>query len=192
MFDEHGDIRRPFAKGRNAQRVDVETVVEILSKSACRDFLLEVAVSRGDDARRHLNGPIAAEPRHLPVFQHAKQFGLCRKRQFSDFVEKQSPVTGRFECASAKAVCAGERAALVAEQFAFDKLFRQRRAVHRDQRRLRAGPQPVQFARHQFLARAAFTDDQDSAWNRRHTGDRRAERPHGRAVADKRRLAVES
>ena len=79
----------------------------------------------------------------------------------------------------------------MAEQFALHELLGQSRAVHRDERGLRAGSQPVQFARHQFFARAAFSGDQDAAWNPRNTFNGGTERPHGHAVADKRRFSVE-
>ena len=49
----------------------------------------------------------------------------------------------------------------------------------------------MQLARDQFLARAALPDDQHAARNRRDARDRLAERPHRRAVADERRVAVE-
>ena len=171
---------RPLAQRRHAQRVDVEAIVEILSKAARVDFALEIAVGGRDDARRDRDGPVAADTHHLPVFEHAQQLGLRRQRQLSDLVEKQRSAAGVLECAAAQAIGAGKRAALVAEQLALDQLLGQRRAVHRDERRLRARPQPMQLARDQLLARAALTDDQDTARNRRDTRDaHRAARASG-------------
>ena len=177
MIDECRDIGQPLAQRRHAQRVHVEPIVEILPKAARLDLVLEIAVRRRDDARRDRDRAVAADARHLPVFEHAQQLGLRRQRQLSDLVEEQCSVARVLERAPAQAIGAGKRAALVAEQLALDELLGQRRAVHRDQRRLLARSQPMQFARDQFLARAAFADDQDAARNRRDTRDRaRSER----------------
>src|SRR5213593_4244249 len=111
------------------------------------------------------DGAAAAQPHHLPVFEHAEQLGLGLERKLSYLIEEQRSVSSSLERASAKAVSAGKRAALIAEQFALHELLGQGRTVHRDERRLRAGSQPVQFARHQFFTRAAFSEDQDAAWN---------------------------
>src|SRR5439155_733464 len=131
------------------------------------------------------------EPRQLAVFENTEQLRLNRKLQLPDLVEEQGSVSCCLEGALAKAVGAGKRAALMSEQLALDELFGQRGAVHRNQRGARARSQPVQFARNQFLSRAAFPDNQDAAWNRRHTRDRGTQRPHRYTVADERRAAVE-
>ena len=57
-------------------------------------------------------------------------------------------------------VRAGERAALVAEQHALGELARNRRQVHRDERRLRIARLAVDQPRQQLLAGAALAEDQ--------------------------------
>src|SRR5262245_9216638 len=148
----------------------------MLSKTAGRDLLLTVSMGSADDARRDGNSAAAADPRHLPVLEHAKQLGLHRRLQLADFIEEQCSVARRLECTLAKSVGAGKRAALMPKQLAFDKLLGQGSAVHGDERRIRPGSQPVKFMRDQFLARAALPDDEYAARNWRHTRNRGAQR----------------
>ena len=74
------------------------------------------------------------------VGQHPQQTRLQLGRHVADFIEKQRPALGLLEAAAPHRLCAGERAALVAEQFAFEQVPRNRRHVERDKRHLpRAG-----------------------------------------------------
>ena len=88
MLDEQGHVGQPLAQRRDSQRVNVETIVEILTKPARVDFALEIPVGGSHDACRDLNGPIAANAHDLPFFEHAEQLGLRRQRQLSDLVEE--------------------------------------------------------------------------------------------------------
>jgi hypothetical protein len=60
----------------------------------------------------------------------------------------------------------------VAEQFAFDKLARNRRHVDRDKGPGAALPKIMQRARDQFLPRAAFAGDHDREVGSHQPGDR--------------------
>ena len=70
------------------------------------------------------------------------------------------PLLRELELADALAAGAGERAALVAEQLAFQQLGRQRRAVHLDERLRAPRRAAVQLARDDFLADAALAAQQ--------------------------------
>ena len=65
-----------------------------------------------------------------------------------------------FELADALHRRAGEGAALVAEEFAFEQLLGDGRAVHGQERLRAAVAVMINRARHQFLARAAFAGDE--------------------------------
>ena len=75
----------------------------------------------------------------LAFLQDPQQLGLQFQRQIADLVEEQRPAVRQLEPALPRRDGAGERAALVAEQLAFDQRRRQRRAVDADQRRCRRG-----------------------------------------------------
>ena len=89
MLDERRHVGQPLAQRRDAQRVDVEAIVEVLTEAARLDLALEIAIGGRDDARRDRDGPVAADAHHLPLFEHAQQLGLRRQRQLADLVEEQ-------------------------------------------------------------------------------------------------------
>ena len=64
------------------------------------------------------------------------------------------PAFGLLEAAAPHRLRTGERAALVAEQFAFQQVTRYRRHVERDERRFGTRAVLVQRARDDFLAAA--------------------------------------
>ena len=70
------------------------------------------------------------------------------------------PLVRLLEAADAPLVSARERAAFVAEQFAFQQVLRDGGAVDRDKRRLGAGAVLVDGAGDQFLARPGFAPDE--------------------------------
>src|SRR3989442_15329489 len=123
-----------MAERRNQERVHVKAVVEILPKTPRCVLPLQVSVRRSDNARSDRDGAAAAQPHHLPVFEHAEQLGLGRERKLSYLIEEQGSVSSGLERPSAEAVSAGKRAALMAEQLALHELLGQGRAVQRDQR----------------------------------------------------------
>ncbi len=67
-----------------------------------------------------------------------KQLRLQFERDFADLVEEDGAVVGQFEAADALRDGAGEGAALVSEEFAFQQAGGNRRAVEFDER-ARAG-----------------------------------------------------
>ncbi|MNV48309.1 hypothetical protein D3C71_1402080 [compost metagenome] len=77
---------------------------------------------------------VRAQALQLAALQHAQQLGLHRQRQLADFIEKQRAAIGALELALALADGAGEGAAHMAKQLAFDQRIGQGRAVHADQR----------------------------------------------------------
>ena len=82
----------------------------------------------------------AADPGKFALLEHAQQLGLQFQRQIANLVEEQRARAGYLELARAPLGRAGERAALMAEQLAFDQAVRDRRAVDRDERLAPAPP----------------------------------------------------
>jgi hypothetical protein len=103
--------------------MDVEAIEEILAKASRVDLAFEVTVGGRDDARRDRDSAVAADPRHHPLFEDAKQLRLRRQRQLPDLVEEERSSAGVLERPPAQPIGARERAALVAEQLALDELF---------------------------------------------------------------------
>ena len=93
---------------------------------------------------------------------------MRRGGHVADFVEKQSSLVGQFELSRLAAGRAGECAFLVTEQFAFQQILRNRRAVDFDER----SGCPARFlmdgARHQVFAHSAFAAQQNGGVGRSH------------------------
>ncbi|MNQ75336.1 hypothetical protein D3C85_901260 [compost metagenome] len=191
---EHpGDLQHvvlALAQRRQAQRDDVQAVVEVLAELAVLGQVLQVAVGRGDQAHVDLLRLHRADPADLAFLEDAQQARLGLQRQLADLVEEQGAAVGGLDQAGPSGGGAGEGALLVAEQLRLDQGFRDRRAVHRDQRRLGALRQVVQGARHQLLAGAGLALDQYGGIGRRDLADLAVEVLHGRTVADDANLAT--
>jgi hypothetical protein len=85
-----------------------------------------------------------------------------------DLVEEQRAAVGLFEFARAGVLGAGERAALVAEEFRRQEVLADGAAVDRDERPGGAAAGVVQAGGQEFLARAALATDQHAP---RHAGE---------------------
>ncbi len=162
MPREGQDVLAAIAQRRHADVEHVQAVVEVQAKAAALDLLGQLLVCRGDDA--HVDGQIARAPqpaeRHL--LEDAQQLRLRRHRHLADLVEEQRPAVGLLEQPALLRLRVGERAALVAEQLALQKILGDGRAVDLDERAV-APPRraPRDQVRDQLLARAGLALDQD-------------------------------
>ena len=159
MANEIGNILDALTQRRKAQRHDIQAIVQILAEQALLDKLAQFAVGGGDDAHIGFDWHAAADGGVFTLLQHAQQARLGFQRHVADFVEKQRAAFGLFETADAAVGGAGERAALMPEQLAFDEFFRNRRHVHGDKRPGAAAAVIVQGAGDEFLARAGLAHD---------------------------------
>ena len=100
-------------------------------------------------------GPFA-EPFKLALLQDAQQFGLQVQRHFADFIKENRAAVGQFEFAGTVCNRPGEGAFAVTEEFAFEKRFRHRGAVHGDKWLAAAIARVVHEPREQFFTRSAF------------------------------------
>ncbi len=85
---------------------------------------------------------------------------MRRQTQIADFIEKQSASVGRFEPAATGILRAGESAAFMPEQFAFNQIFGKGSTVDRYERSIAAMAQSMDMPCDQFLTRSGFADDQ--------------------------------
>src|SRR6185437_15063103 len=98
--------------------------------------------------------------------------------------------SGGLEGTATRGDGAGERAALVSEQFALHELLRQRRAVHGNEGLTHVAAQPVNVACDELLPRAALARNEDRTRNWCDAGDGLLERTHRRARAQHGALVV--
>ena len=94
------------------------------------------------------------------VLQKTQQLYLRRAAESIDLVQEKRSAFGFLNQPRLVRRGAGECTTFVPEDFAFHQMFRQRTAVHRHERLMRARTQVVNGAREDFLAGAGFTRDQ--------------------------------
>ncbi len=146
---------------------DVEAVEEVLAEASVGDQLLEVGVGGGDDADVHLGRVWLAERMDLVVVEEAQELGLEVEADVADLVEEQRAARGGADHAGEGGVRAGEGAAAVAEQLAFEHVARHGAAVERLERAVGAVGGAVDRAGEHLLAGAGLPGDQDGQGNRR-------------------------
>jgi hypothetical protein len=93
--------------------------------------------------------------------QHAKKFGLKFKGKVADFIEEESAAIGEFKAADFLTDGAGEGAALVAEEFGFEKTAGNGGAIDFDESAIAARAEIVDGAGEEFLAGARFAEEED-------------------------------
>ena len=160
---EHGHVLGSLAQRRQRERHHAQAIEEIRAEAAGGHLAGEVAVGRGDEPHVDRLGLGRAERANLALLDRAQQLRLQRQRQLADLVQEQGAAVGRAEQALGVADGAGERAAHVAEQLAFDHALGQRAAVDGHERPAAARRGLVDRARQQLLAGAALGLDQDVA-----------------------------
>src|SRR5688500_3711842 len=110
---------------------------EVVAEATGGDFLVEVAARRGEDADVDADGMLSADATELASFDHAEQLRLQGDVEIADFVDEERPSVRLLEHAGTRRDCAGERAALVAEELRFDERRGDGRAVEDDEGRVR-------------------------------------------------------
>ena len=118
--------------------------------------------------------------------QHTQQPDLELERHLRDLVEEQRPPVGALEVPLVQPIGAGEAAALVAEQLAFDQVRGDGAAVHGQERFLAAAAQGVDGQGDHVLAGAGLAGDQDAGVGAGHAADQVVDGLHGRRRADQR------
>lgn len=114
----------------------------------------------GNDAHVHALGLVAAHALEGAFLQYAQQLDLHRQRHVADFVEEQCAAIGQLKAPGTAGDRPGKGALLVAEQFAFQQLCRDRPAVDRHKGPVATLGVIVQVARDHFLAGARLAEDQ--------------------------------
>ena len=121
---------------------------------------------------------------HLAVSQEPEEHRLGVRRELADLVEEHGAAVRLPEEPGPPLEGAGERAALVAEELAPEKLARERAAVHGLEPGAATAAQPVERGGDELLARPGLAEDQHRHVVRGHAPDPVEERRHRRALPD--------
>src|SRR5579859_3921671 len=100
--------------------------IEVLAEGAFANHLFEISVSGADDADIYFARKIRSQPLDFALLQNPQQFGLKRKRQVANFVDKNRPCVRFFETATAALAGTGKGTPLVAKKLVIDQRVRKR------------------------------------------------------------------
>src|SRR5229473_4960624 len=161
------NISLAFPQGWNVDGKNIQTKEEIGPELLLAYHRFEIAVRRSNQTRVGPKRARASQPLELPLLQHAEQFGLQFKRNFSDFVQENRTAVGHFEAANALRDRSRECALLVSEQLAFEQACRNGRAVELHEGLRAPWAQIMNGTRDQFLSRACLPVNQHRRIRRR-------------------------
>src|SRR5215475_10859234 len=118
VSDEEGNVALTFAKRRQSDRENVETIIKVASERPVGNHRRQILARRCNQSDVHANGPRAPEAFELLFLKHSKQLGLKFQRNVADLIQKQRTFMREFEPPDLLRDGAGEGAFLVSEQFA--------------------------------------------------------------------------
>ena len=118
---------------------------QVFAEQPLAHALLEILMRRGDDAYVRFQRRVAADAVILAVGQHPQQANLQVRRHVADLVQKQRAALGLLESPATRVLRAGERTALVPEQFGFEQVLGDSRGIDGHERAARPRAVPVQM-----------------------------------------------
>src|SRR5262249_46561237 len=131
MSDERQYVLAAFAQRRQRYRHNVQAVEEGFAEAPALYLVLQVAVGRGADPHGDLFVLDAADAPKPFLFEDVEQPRLNRRLHLRNFVEEDRALMRQFEQPGLAGDRASERALLVTEEFRFEQLSAQTRAVDR-------------------------------------------------------------
>src|ERR1019366_10155625 len=187
---EIGNIFLAFAQRRDVNGNDVEAIIKVLAKSSLFERLAQIAVGGGEQAYVNFHSACAAEAFEFALLQHAEKLDLDCGRNIADFIEKERALVGEFKLARLARDRARECSLFVAEEFAFQKILWNCRAVDLDEWAGGAARLFVNGAGDQVFANAALSAQQHSGVGRRNAFHGGEPLLHFRAAGNNIRMAV--
>ncbi len=184
MIGQDRNVDRAIAQRRHRDGHHVQAIQQIVAKTFFGGRDLQIRIRRRDHPRVHLNGLRTAHSLDLAFLQNAQQFGLDLHRNLSDFVQQNGAAMRLLEAPHPIVHRASERSLGVPKQFGFDQIFRNRRAVDRNQFGPGALARHVDRASHHFFSDAGFAGDQNRRLARAHQPDHGVQIANRAAFAD--------
>ena len=151
----------PRGKRRHLDLEDPQPMVEVDAKPPGFKSGHEVAIGGCDHP--HIDRPRGrcADGRDCAILEHAQELGLHFERRFADLVEQERAAVGLLEEPAAIGRGAGEGAADMAEEFAFDHARREGRQAGGDERAIATAAVRMDGTGGELLAGARLARDQD-------------------------------
>ena len=125
------DLVRTVSQGRQVDPHNVDSIVQVRSKSTGLHLGFEITGRRRDDSDVHLAGLRLTHPPDLSLLQGAQELDLQRLRQLPDFVEKQSSPVCFLEQSRPIVRSTRERSLYMSEKFRLEEILGNGTAIHR-------------------------------------------------------------
>src|SRR5262249_53223175 len=129
VIEQERQVVEAFPQRRQLDRIDTETVKQGVAKDALGNERFQGAIGGRNHANVGLDDPIAPPPLEALFLQETQDLGLRQGRHVADLVEEERAAVALLELADALAVGPREGASLVAEQLAFQQVFRDGGAI---------------------------------------------------------------
>src|SRR5580692_11551026 len=120
MFHQRSNVFAAIPEGRQRDRKNIQTIVQVAAKFPTVYHSLEVPVRRGDEAHVYAMGTTTSETFELLFLQNTEEFGLQCEWHIADFIKEESPFVSQFETANSLCDCTRKSAPFMAKEFAFE------------------------------------------------------------------------
>src|SRR5262249_16057199 len=145
-----------LTQGRNLQIDHVQAEQQVLAEFSLTHRVSEIAVRCRDDANIDRHRTIATDAINDALLKRAQQLGLQPHIHLGNLVEQQRAPVRLFKLADTAGERSGEGAFFVSEQFLFEQIFGDFRAVYRNEWLLRSPAAAGGKRRPYFPSRAPF------------------------------------
>src|SRR5208282_2843130 len=172
------------AQGRNLYRDCAQAVKQVFAEKALPHHGGHIAIGCGQNPDIHSNFPGAADMPERGGIEDAQQLGLGRWAYLPDLIEENRSTMGDFEQSRLGAIRSGERATLVAEQFALKQVFLYCGALDYHEWPRPSGTACVNQLGHPLLSRARLAGYEHGRIAGRHPIDQTEQAAEFRAVTD--------
>ena len=154
MLHQERQVVAPLPQGRQVDGKDIQPVIQVRPEFSLSRPRLQVAVCRCDQPHVRADGFVPAHTFECLLLRQAQDLGLKGRRHVANLVQKNRASVALLKLADAAAIGAGECALLMPEQFAFQQLLRDCRAV--ESKELGVGPRAVLIQRRGRLVLCPF------------------------------------
>src|SRR5262249_26285771 len=134
MLDQVRNVLRMIAERWDRDVNHAQPEIEVLAEPALPDFLLQVAMRRGNNADIGFNFRCGSDGTEPLALNDPQEFRLAVQRKFTDLVQEKRAVVGLLENARTIRNGSGKSPLAVAEQFGLDQGRGDGRAIEDDQR----------------------------------------------------------
>lgn len=133
VLTENGEIAKAVGEGGEGDFEDTQAVIQVFAKTFFGDGAVEVLIGGGDEAEVDAEVVATTDAGEGFFFDEAEKFDLDGEGDFGNFVEEQGATGGTFEVAGFGGEGSGEGSFFVAEEFGFEKGFREAGAGEGDE-----------------------------------------------------------